>query len=210
MTNIKKLGQALAPFLFSLLATKLAYSFYEYASYRVPVMASYHKHEAVFSDKVVLAATNKNKEYKGIIMLKKVVEKFVDDENVANEIACSVYYWSWRRNISPILLLAIIMQESKFDPRAVSSRGAVGLMQVMPFWVAVYKHETNKNIDLLNIDNNIEIGSYVLKYYLDNSKSIVEALQKYNASYLSANSMRYPRRVFMYYRKFRRHFLGDF
>ena len=37
-----------------------------------------------------------------------------------------------RYNLNPYLVLAIIKVESSFNPMAVSSRGAVGLMQVMP------------------------------------------------------------------------------
>ncbi len=203
MSKFKKWGQALAPFLFSLVFVKFAYSFYEYATWHAPSASSYHFRVETFSDKVVLVAENNKTEYNGIRMLYNVIKKFTGDENKAYDIACSVYYWSWRRNISPILMLAIVAQESAFDDEAISSSGAIGLMQVMPFWAAIYSNEFGIDVDLRKIDDNIMVGSYVLKYYMDRSRSVVDALQKYNASYLSSNAYRYPKRVLRYYRNFR-------
>ena len=60
-----------------------------------------------------------------------------------------------RANIPPDLVLAVIAIESSFDRFAVSSAGALGLMQVMPFW----KDEIGRDKDnLLEIDTNIRYG----------------------------------------------------
>lgn len=75
------------------------------------------------------------------------------------------------------LVLAIIKQESNFDPNAVSSAGAKGLMQIMDFNLEAY--DVNNPFD---INENIEAGVKHIKSYLDMYDGNVEmALMAYNA-----------------------------
>jgi soluble lytic murein transglycosylase-like protein len=80
----------------------------------------------------------------------------------------------------PQLVLAVIDVESAFDPFAVSSAGAVGLMQVMPFW----PNELGlSNRDLIDVELNIRMGTSILAYYLDREKGDYRrALGRYNGS----------------------------
>lgn len=78
--------------------------------------------------------------------------------------------------IAPELIAAVIMVESSAVANAVSSKGAQGLMQLMP--------ETQKElkvIDPFNKDENIDAGSFYLKQQLINFASVEEALAAYNA-----------------------------
>lgn len=75
------------------------------------------------------------------------------------------------------LVLAIIKQESNFNPNAVSSAGAKGLMQIMDFNLEAYN--VNNPFD---INENIEAGVKHIKSYLDMYDGNVEmALMAYNA-----------------------------
>ncbi|WP_243190660.1 lytic transglycosylase domain-containing protein [Clostridium gallinarum] len=75
------------------------------------------------------------------------------------------------------LVLAIIKQESNFNPNAVSSAGAKGLMQIMDFNLESYGVN-----DPFDIDENIEAGVKHIKSYLDMYDGNVEmALMAYNA-----------------------------
>lgn len=80
----------------------------------------------------------------------------------------------------PQLVLAVIDVESSFDPFAVSSAGAVGMMQVMPFWPGELGLTTR---DLLDVEMNIRMGTSILAYYLERERGDYRrALARYNGS----------------------------
>jgi soluble lytic murein transglycosylase-like protein len=80
----------------------------------------------------------------------------------------------------PQLVLAVIDVESAFDPFAVSYAGAVGLMQVMPFWPGELGLERS---DLIDIDLNVRMGTSILAYYLERERGDYRrALARYNGS----------------------------
>jgi hypothetical protein len=80
----------------------------------------------------------------------------------------------------PQLVLAVIDVESSFDPFAVSSAGAVGMMQVMPFWPRELGLTTR---DLLDVELNIRMGTSILAYYLERERGDYRrALARYNGS----------------------------
>ena len=71
-----------------------------------------------------------------------------------------------RYALPPALLLAIIHAESAFDPRAVSHKGAVGLMQVMPATAGWISPGTTR-AELFDPARNIEVGARYLRYLAD-------------------------------------------
>ncbi len=80
----------------------------------------------------------------------------------------------------PQLVLAVIDVESAFDPFAVSSAGAVGLMQVMPFWPNELGLKTR---DLLDVELNIRMGTSILAHYMERERGDYRrALGRYNGS----------------------------
>jgi soluble lytic murein transglycosylase-like protein len=80
----------------------------------------------------------------------------------------------------PHLVLAVIDVESAFDPFAVSYAGAVGLMQVMPFWPT---HLGLERKDLIDIELNIRMGTSILAHYLERERGdYFRALGRYNGS----------------------------
>jgi soluble lytic murein transglycosylase-like protein len=80
----------------------------------------------------------------------------------------------------PQLVLAVIDVESAFDPFAVSYAGAVGLMQVMPFWPNQLGLQTK---DLIDVELNIRMGTSILAYYMEREKGDYRrALARYNGS----------------------------
>lgn len=85
------------------------------------------------------------------------------------------------RGLDPQLVLAVIDVESAFDRYAISSASALGLMQVMPFWVDELGHD-DKNL-LFDIEFNVLVGCTILKYYLDmEGGDIIKGLARYNGS----------------------------
>ncbi len=102
-----------------------------------------------------------------------------------------IHYEATRAKLSPQIVLAVIQVESNFDKYAISTAGARGLMQIMPFWL---KEIGNENDDLFNIRTNLRFGCTILRYYLDKEKgNITRALARYNGS---LGSYRYTTKVF--------------
>ena len=89
--------------------------------------------------------------------------------------------------VTPELLTALIVVESSANHFAVSHKGAIGLTQVMPtVWQCQEK-------ELLNPYRNIEIGSKILKHYIDRH-GIKGGLSSYNSGSKSC-SLGYARYV---------------
>lgn len=85
-----------------------------------------------------------------------------------------------RAGLPPELVLALIDVESRFQPAAVSSAGALGLMQVMPFWKAEIGRQQD---DLHDIDTNLRYGCTILAHYLQREQGDwTRALARYNGS----------------------------
>jgi soluble lytic murein transglycosylase-like protein len=81
--------------------------------------------------------------------------------------------------LPPDLVLALIEVESRFDRWAVSPAGAVGLMQVMPFW----PRELGAQNQLVKVAPNIRMGCEILRYYLRvENRNWSRALARYNGS----------------------------
>ncbi len=95
-----------------------------------------------------------------------------------------------RANLSPELVLAVIDTESNFDRYAISVAGAIGLMQIMPFWLdEIGRPDDN----LVHMDTNLRYGCTILRFYLDKEKGdLRRALGRYNGS---LGKRKYPNKV---------------
>jgi soluble lytic murein transglycosylase-like protein len=106
--------------------------------------------------------------------------RLVKDPKELEDILHHVHCESKRLELPPALVMAVIDVESRFDRWAVSSAGAVGLMQVMPFWP---RELGMQNEQLVRIPQNIRMGCTILKFYLDREKGdYTRALARYNGS----------------------------
>ena len=106
----------------------------------------------------------------------------VPDVNERLEILRNVHKHALATKLEPELVLAVIEVESAFDRFAISNSNALGLMQVMPFWI---KEVGEDDINLLfDIEFNLLLGCRILKYYLDMERGdLVGGLGRYNGSY---------------------------
>ena len=92
----------------------------------------------------------------------------------------TVYYEAQRAGLDPQLVLGLIEVESAFRKYAVSSVGARGFMQVMPFWV---KSIGTSDQNLFHLRTNLRYGCTILRHYLDIEKGdLYRALGRYNGS----------------------------
>jgi soluble lytic murein transglycosylase-like protein len=97
-------------------------------------------------------------------------------------IADSVFSLSRKHGFNPYLVMALIFVESRFDRRAVSGKGACGLMQVnVPVWKDALNIDRRR---VFQVDYNIELGLTILKsYLLETRGDIIRALILYNNGY---------------------------
>jgi soluble lytic murein transglycosylase-like protein len=118
------------------------------------------------------------------------LEARIPDARFRIELLKQVHHEATRAGLLPELVLAVIEVESNFDPFAISSAGAQGLMQVMPFW----RNEIGKPEDsLFRIRTNLRYGCTILKYYLDKENgNLWRALARYNGD---RSGYVYPARV---------------
>ncbi len=116
-------------------------------------------------------------------MMEPPLRKRVKDRTERMEILKLVFCEAHRRGevrLPPGLVMAVIHVESGFNRWAVSSAGAVGLMQVMPFWP---EQLGMKRYELSRIAPNIQMGCAILRHYLKREKyNVARALQRYNGS----------------------------
>lgn len=108
------------------------------------------------------------------------------DGVTAFKYACKIYECS-KYPITPELLTALIVVESSANHIAVSRKGAVGLTQVMP---QVWQYQRK---ELFNPYKNIEVGSKILKYYM-NKHGVKGGLSSYNSGKKN-RSLRYAKYV---------------
>ena len=97
------------------------------------------------------------------------------------ELLVTVHYEAKRAGLDPQLVLGLIQVESAFRKYAVSSVGARGYMQVMPFWVKLIGGTADQN--LFNLRTNLRYGCTILRHSLDiESGNLFRALGRYNGS----------------------------
>jgi soluble lytic murein transglycosylase-like protein len=93
----------------------------------------------------------------------------------------TVRYEAQRAGLDPELVLGLIQVESGFRRYAVSSAGARGYMQVMPFWTGVIGD--GDPTALFDMVTNIRYGCVILRHYLDlENGNLFLALGRYNGS----------------------------
>jgi soluble lytic murein transglycosylase-like protein len=93
----------------------------------------------------------------------------------------TVWYESKRAGLDVALVLGLIQVESNFRKFAISSAGARGYMQVMPFWARLIGDGDPGT--LFHMQTNLRFGCVILRHYLDTENGdLFLALGRYNGS----------------------------
>src|SRR5207237_4326912 len=111
-----------------------------------------------------------------VVFLKILVLKPDVEVTLARRIAQHAQKYAALYKRDPDLVLAIIAEESRFNPDAVSPVGAIGLMQVMPQWEKVLGIQGS----LKDPEVSIKYGLQVFGFYMEMYKDIEMALTAYN------------------------------
>ena len=100
-------------------------------------------------------------------------------EAASAEFVSTAYRTGHELSLDPLLILAVMAVESRYNPVAESSMGAKGLMQVIPRYHPEKLLEHGGEHSLLDPETNIEVGSQILREYLRRYGDTEAALQKY-------------------------------
>ena len=116
--------------------------------------------------------------------------RFVPDPQARRRLLTNIQYETVRAGLDTQMILGLIEVESAFRQYAISSVGARGLMQVMPFW---QRYIGKSNHNLFDIRTNLRYGCTILRHYRNVEKGdVVRALARFNGS---LGSNKYPNAV---------------
>lgn len=106
--------------------------------------------------------------------------KKMPDRVAREEFLLTVHYEAKRAGLDPQLVLGLIQVESAFRKYAVSTAGARGYMQIMPFWAKLIG---TADQNLFHLRTNLRYGCVILRHYLDiEDGNLFRALGRYNGS----------------------------
>jgi soluble lytic murein transglycosylase-like protein len=124
-----------------------------------------------------------------IARVTKVLLLHTKDTTRAKKIATAMVQEGGRKNISPSLLIGVLLTEAAdLNPRSRSFVGARGLMQIMPFHAGEWKKECGDGTDLYDIGTNICHGVAILASYMKKSPNVERALLRYNGCVRGTNT----------------------
>ncbi len=138
-------------------------------------------HKAIIdSTSLQLAFGNEQEAQAWISAMSARLKKFVPDEFMRIYFLKSLHYEATRAGLDPQLVLGLIQVESGFKKYAISSVGARGYLQVMPFWT---KKIGSPSDNLFDMQTNLRYGCTILRYYLNiEHGNLFRALGRYNGS----------------------------
>lgn len=109
------------------------------------------------------------------------LKKKLPDAATRIEFLQTAWYEAKRSGLDVSLVLGLVQVESNFRKFAVSSAGARGYMQVMPFWTRVIGDADPAK--LFHMQTNLRFGCVILRHYLDRERGdLFLTLGRYNGS----------------------------
>jgi len=108
------------------------------------------------------------------------LSRYIKGKKFRVEFLKALHHEATKENLPPEMVLAVINIESAFKPYAISSVGAQGYMQIMPFW---RKEIGRPDDNLMEYKTNLRYGCAILAHYLKREKgNWTRALARYNGS----------------------------
>jgi soluble lytic murein transglycosylase-like protein len=109
-----------------------------------------------------------------------VAKRYRVSSQATLDLVRTAYREANRNGLDPVLILAVVAIESRFNPIAQSDQGAMGLMQIVPRF-----HEdklARRDGSVLDPQVNIEVGTQLLREYISRAGTEAAGLQLYNGS----------------------------
>jgi soluble lytic murein transglycosylase-like protein len=116
-----------------------------------------------------------------LTQMNDLLRRYKSDLQVRMEFLQTVWYESRRAGLDVRLVLGLVQVESAFRKYAISSVGARGYMQIMPFWPRLIGDGDVQK--LFHMQTNLRFGCVILRHYLDRENgNLFMALGRYNGS----------------------------
>ncbi len=144
---------------------------------------------------IPVALSESKREHEQRALAEFIAKRYRVAETAAASFVAIAYRAGVEYSVDPMLILAVMAIESRYNPVAESGVGAKGLMQV------IAKYHQEKLVDhggelaLLDPEINIHVGAKILREYLRRFGDAETALQQYNGALDEATS-RYSTKVF--------------
>jgi soluble lytic murein transglycosylase-like protein len=117
-----------------------------------------------------------------------IAKRYRVAQDAAAGFVAAAYRAGGEWKVDPLLILAVVAVESRFNPIAESNLGAKGLMQVIPKFHADKLTEHGGEGALLDPAVNIQVGARILREYLRRFGETETALQMYAGAFDEPNS----------------------
>ncbi|HEX9395267.1 MAG TPA: transglycosylase SLT domain-containing protein [Burkholderiales bacterium] len=128
------------------------------------------------------------------ILVKYLSRRFLIAGEATERMVGAAYSAAREVGLDPLLVLAVISVESRFNPIAESVMGAKGLMQIIPKYHQAKLKALGGEAALWDPASNIELGAAILQEYVYRTGTLEAGLQFYNGAFGDA-SAQYARRV---------------
>jgi hypothetical protein len=123
-----------------------------------------------------------------------VARRYRVSEEAAFDLVAVAHQAGHQLKLDPLLIIAVIAIESRFNPIAESRAGAKGLMQIIPRYHGDKLEEFGGEQAVFEPEANIHVGARILKEYLRRTGNLGIALQMY-AGALDDDDDQYTRKV---------------
>ncbi|MGH8623698.1 MAG: lytic transglycosylase domain-containing protein [Burkholderiales bacterium] len=123
-----------------------------------------------------------------------VARRYRVSQNAAFDLVSHAHRVGRELQLDPLLIIAVIAIESRFNPIAESRAGAKGLMQIIPKFHTDKLKEFGGTEAVFEPETNIHVGARILKEYLRRTGNLGIALQMY-AGALGDGEDQYTRKV---------------
>ena len=128
------------------------------------------------------------------LLVKYLSRRFLIAGEATERMVRAAYRAASEVGLDPLLVLAVISVESRFNPIAESVMGARGLMQIIPKYHPAKVLALGGEAALWDPERNIELGARILQEYVYRTGTLEGGLQFYNGAYGDASAV-YTRRV---------------
>lgn len=123
-----------------------------------------------------------------VLLVKYLSRRFLVASEAIERMVGAAYRASRDVGLDPLLVLAVISVESRFNPIAESVMGARGLMQIIPKYHQAKLAQLGGDSALLDPESNIRLGALILQEYVQRTGTLEAGLQYYNGAFWDGNA----------------------
>jgi soluble lytic murein transglycosylase-like protein len=123
------------------------------------------------------------------VLVKFLSRRYLIAAEATERMVGAAYHAARKVGLDPLLVLAVISVESRFNPIAESVVGAKGLMQIIPKYHQSKLVEEGGEAALLDPESNIRVGTQILQEYVYRTGTLEAGLQYYNGAFSDGSAL---------------------